>query len=165
MQKLYMMCDILWCRDELLLILHVWSKVLSCSCSHVGQIGSHMTLDYNWEELLTTWFKVYDSYVQKVDFNPALKVKDKIGGWHTHFFFKPLPGWGLLPQGCKFSGHGLNSGLQEVQILTLFSLFWRLLAWIHTLFQAFSFMSAYIPVANFSPGWEQTRGKRVSIKD
>ena len=42
--------------------------------------------------------------------------------------------------GCKFSGNCLNSGFHEVQIpalLFIFSLFWRLLAHIHTLFQAF----------------------------
>ena len=47
----------------------------------------------------------------------------------------------LYQQGCKFSG------LHEVQILTLliiFSPFWRLLAQIHTLFQAVFFRSVYI---------------------
>ena len=51
-------------------------------------------------------------------------------------------------QGCKFSGNCLNSGFHEVQIsalLFIFSHFGRLLAQIHTLFQAFSFRSAYIP--------------------
>ena len=51
-------------------------------------------------------------------------------------------------QGYKFSDHGLNSGFHEVQILAclfIFSLFGRLLACIHTLFQAFSFRSANIP--------------------
>ena len=54
----------------------------------------------------------------------------------------------LIIQGCKFSGNCLNSGLHEAQIPTLlfiFSPFWRLLAQIHTLFQAFSLRSAYIP--------------------
>ena len=51
-------------------------------------------------------------------------------------------------QGCKFSGNCLNSGLYEAQIPTLlfiFSPFWRLLAQIHALFQAFALWSAYIP--------------------
>ena len=51
-------------------------------------------------------------------------------------------------QGCKFSGNCLNSGLHEAEIpalLFIFSPFWRLLAQIHALFQAFSLRSAYIP--------------------
>ena len=55
-------------------------------------------------------------------------------------------------QGCKFSGNCLNSGLHEAQIpalLIIFSLFWRLLDEIHTLFQAFALRSAYIPVQSF----------------
>ena len=51
-------------------------------------------------------------------------------------------------QGCKFSGNCLNSGLHEAQIhafLFISSPFWRLLAQIHALFQAFSLRSAYIP--------------------
>ena len=55
----------------------------------------------------------------------------------------------IICQGCKFSGNCLNSGLHEAQIpalLFIFRPFWRLLAQIHTLFQAFSLRSAYIPV-------------------
>ena len=50
---------------------------------------------------------------------------------------------------CKFSGNCLNSGLHEAQIpalIFIFSPFWRLLAQIHALFQAFALWSAYIPV-------------------
>ena len=48
---------------------------------------------------------------------------------------------------CKFSGNCLNSGFHEAQIpalLFIFRPFWRLLAQIHALFQAFSLRSAYM---------------------
>ena len=77
----------------------------------------------------------------------------------SHFFFffcsrlsYPISFYCYLSQGCKFLGNCLNSGFHEVQIpalLFIFSLFWRILAQIYTLFQAFqafSFRSAYIPV-------------------
>ena len=51
-------------------------------------------------------------------------------------------------QRCKFSGNCLNLGLHEAEIpalLFIFSRFWRLLAQIHALFQAFALRSAYIP--------------------
>ena len=46
------------------------------------------------------------------------------------------------------SDNCLNSGLHEAEIpalLFIFSLFWRLLAQMHALFQAFALRSAYIP--------------------
>ena len=48
-----------------------------------------------------------------------------------------------LQQGCKFS---CFHKVQIPALLFLFSQFWRLLAQIHALFQAFSFRPAYIPV-------------------
>ena len=53
-------------------------------------------------------------------------------------------------QGCKFSGNCLNTGFHEAQspaLLFIFSPFWRLLAQILALFQAFSLRSAYIRVS------------------
>ena len=54
----------------------------------------------------------------------------------------------VLQNLAKTSCYSMNSGLDEVQILALlsiFSPFWRLLAWIHTLFfLAFFFWSVYI---------------------
>ena len=54
-------------------------------------------------------------------------------------------------QWCKFSCFYRNSCFHAVKIPTrlfIFSPFWRLLAQVHALFQAFSFRSAYIPVLN-----------------
>ena len=59
--------------------------------------------------------------------------------------------WQMITQGCKFSGNCLNSGFHEVKIpalIFIFSPFWRILAQIYMLFQAFQaifFRSAYIP--------------------
>ena len=55
----------------------------------------------------------------------------------------------IVEPGITFSGNCLNSGLHEAEILALiciFSLFWRLLAQILAVFQAFVLRSAYIPV-------------------
>ena len=49
-----------------------------------------------------------------------------------------------------------NSIAQELRFQAIFSLFWRLLAWIHKLFQAFSVRSAYIPDCHLVLIWDRS---------
>ena len=79
-------------------------------------------------------------------FMPTSKCSLPVAGFRFLPAFDRLSSlvkWSL--QGCKFSGNCLNSGFHEVQIPTLlfiFSPFWRILAQIYALFQAFQAFSS-----------------------